>query len=93
MDSMPAYSKVIPNNKHVWLQCLPAAGGQASLASPKGEKSVQHQIANGNLKLEKAGKQRRKKVCASQKSLELCDEGLHIDVKKTKKNQKKRGEQ
>lgn len=33
------------NNKHVRLQCLHAAGGQFSLARPKGEKSVQQPIA------------------------------------------------
>lgn len=64
------------NKKHVWLQRLHAAGGQVSLTRPKGEKSVQQLIANENFnKPEKAEKQRQRKVCASQKSQELCDEG------------------
>lgn len=49
---------------------------KSQLTRPKGEKSAQQLIANENFnKPEKAEKQRQRKVCASQKSQELCDEG------------------
>lgn len=56
------------NNKHAWLQGLHAAVEQVSRARPR---SVQQPIANGKLKPEN---QIRRKVCASQKSQQLCDE-------------------